>query len=140
MKAPRDEFGYVLRGTLEQGFTEAAKRFGVRHISGIRGDESADRARRMAHWGESSKNTCAPIGKFDGTDVFTYLLSNRLPIHPAYAFTMNGILDPQRIRVAAIGCRETDIERGRRGDGHGRHEWEQRYYSDHIRAVMRAKR
>jgi phosphoadenosine phosphosulfate reductase len=139
VKAPRDELGYVLRGTLEQGFSEAARRFGVRHISGIRGDESANRARRMAHWGESTKNTCAPIGKWDGTDVFTYLISNGLPIHPAYAFTRNGILDPQRIRVAVIGCRDTDDERGRRGDGWGRHEREQQYYSDHIRKVIRQR-
>ena len=133
IECPRDALGYNLRGTREQGFAQAAKQFGQRHISGIRGDESANRARRMQHWGESSKNTCAPIGRFDGTDVFTYLLSRGLPIHPAYAFTLDGILDPVRIRVATIGCRETDSERGRRGDGHGRHEWEQRYYGQFIR-------
>lgn len=136
IECPRDELGYLLRGTLEQGFARAAKQFGQRHISGIRGEESANRARRMNHYGESSKNTCAPIGRWDGMDVFTYLLSHGLPIHPAYAFTMSGILDPQRIRVATIGCRETDVERGRRGDGHGRHEWEQTYYRDHIRKVL----
>ena len=135
---PRDKLGYNLRGTLEQGFEQAAKQFGIRHISGIRGDESANRARRMKHWGESSKTTCAPIGMFDGMDVFTYLLSRGLPVHPAYAFTLDGALDPIRIRVATIGCRETDEERGRRGDGHGRHEWEQRYYRDHIREMMKS--
>lgn len=132
---PVDSHGYVLRGTLEEGFRRAGAKFGARHISGIRGEESATRAMRMNHWGESSKNTCAPIGSFDGIDVFTYLLSRGLPIHPAYAFTLDGALDPTRIRVATIGCRDTDTERGRRGDGHGRHEWEQRYYRDHIRSV-----
>lgn len=125
----RDSDGWHASGTLERGFAEAAKRFGLRHISGIRGEESGQRKRRMRAFGESTANTCAPIGWWTGMDVFAYLVDRRLPIHPAYACTMGGLLDPQRIRVASLG--------GRRGDGMGRAEWEQRYYREELAQLER---
>jgi phosphoadenosine phosphosulfate reductase len=110
------------RGTLERGFSEAASRFGGRYMSGIRGEESGQRQRRMMTFGAATSGTCAPIGWWTGLDVFAYLVANSLPIHPAYACTLNGAIDPQRIRVASLG--------GQRGTGRGRSEWEERYYPE----------
>ena len=76
----------------------------------------------MARWGESTERTCAPLGGWTGADVFAYLHTHRLPVHPAYACSLGGVLDRDRIRVAALG--------GERGRGHGRAEWERRYYGD----------
>lgn len=107
-------------GTLERGFAEAARRYGDAHASGIRAEESGQRSLRMMRHGQLTKRTCAPIGWWQGRDVWAYLLARGLPVHPAYACTQDGILDPDRIRVASIG--------GKRGDGWGRAEWERRYY------------
>ncbi len=119
---------YVAHGTLEAGMKIARKRFGDAHISGVRADESKVRMRRMATWGESSPGTCAPIGWWSAWDVYAYLVSRRLPIHPAYACTMNGLLDPIGLRVSPLGgkCGE------RPGDNFGRKEWEERYYGQHL--------
>lgn len=107
------------------GFEEAARRFGDRHISGVRADESMDRLLRMARWGESTDRTCAPIGWWSTAEVFAYLHAFDLPVHPAYAQTGGGLWDRNRIRVATIG--------GERGRGHGRAEWEARYYPEMFR-------
>ena len=115
------------KGILSKGFIEVAKKHGNRHISGIRGDESSARMKRLKTYGLSTPNTCAPIARWDGLDVFAYLISRDLPIHPAYAFLMDGVLDPTRIRVASLG--------GERGTGFGRGEWERRYYSDRMAAL-----
>lgn len=109
-------------GTLERGFAEAVARFGRPHVSGIRSDESSSRRMRHARWGENSPHTCAPLSAWTGEDVFAYLHLHQLPVHPAYAMTLGGRLDRNRIRVASIG--------GKRGTGVGRAEWEQTYYSD----------
>jgi phosphoadenosine phosphosulfate reductase len=119
-------------GRLKIGFREASRRHGSRYISGVRGEESGGRARRMRAWGESSPNTCAPLGWWSGWEVFAYLMSNGLPVHPAYACTMDGLLDPTRIRVASLG--------GSRGEGMGRREWEERYYRDELRTIDLALR
>ena len=109
----------------------AAQRYGDRYLSGVRADESAARKRRMKGHGASTKRTCAPIGWWTGLDVFAYLVANDLPIHPAYACTMNGTLDPVRVRVTPIGG-----ARGNRpGDERGRSEWEERYYGEELRAI-----
>jgi phosphoadenosine phosphosulfate reductase len=123
----KDDHGWHARGTLEAGFEQAAKQFGSKYISGIRGDESANRARRMSRYGERTINTCAPIGRFSGWDVFAYLYSNHLPIHPAYACTMGGAFEHERIRVATLG--------GKRGDGMGRAAWEWEYYGEELSAM-----
>jgi phosphoadenosine phosphosulfate reductase len=123
----KDESGWHARGTLEAGFEQAEKRYGAKYISGIRGDESANRARRMSRYGERTVNTCAPIGRFSGWDVFAYLHAHRLPIHPAYACTMGGAFEHERIRVATLG--------GKRGDGMGRAAWEWEYYREELCAM-----
>lgn len=109
-------------GTLVAGAAIAAQRYGDRYMSGVRGSESAARSRRVRS-GATSR-TCTPIGHWLGIDVFGYLVSHDLPIHPAYACTMGGLLDPEQIRVGPIG----GARGARPGDGHGRAEWEQRYY------------
>lgn len=114
-------------GTLERGFADAAGRYGDRYASGIRGDESAQRGRRVARYGLSTARTCAPLGRWSSADVFAYLQAYDLPIHPAYACLMDGMLDPGRVRVASLG--------GQRGTGRGRAEWERRYYGDELRCI-----
>lgn len=124
---------YQAHGTLMAGMRVAASRYGSRYISGVRADEHNSRKRRMVAFGESSKNTCAPIGWWQGWDVFAYLVSNNLPIHPAYACTRGGQLDPRQIRVSPLGG-----DRGRRtGDGMGRLEWEDDYYADQLSLLRR---
>jgi len=116
----RDAKGWHATGTLELGFSRAARLFGGRHISGVRAQESGARKRRVMHHGLSTANTCAPLGRWTADDVWAYLKMRGLPVHPAYGFLMGGHLDPGRVRVSSLG--------GRRGDGMGRTEWEQRYY------------
>lgn len=104
------------------GFAEAARRFGGRHISGVRGQESTTRAITVARNSTASAGSCRPIGRWTGADVFAYLARHDLPIHPAYACTFGGMLERDRVRVGALG--------GERGTGRGRAEWERRYYHD----------
>lgn len=72
--------------------------------------------------GLSSLHTCAPIGWWSDTDVFAWLAARDLPVHPAYACSMGGMLERRHLRVAGIG--------GDRGTGFGRREWERRYYPE----------
>lgn len=117
----RDGAGWHATGTLERGFALASDRYGAaRHVAGIRAEESGSRALRMRRYGVATADTCAPIGWWSARDVYAYLWQYRLPVHPAYACTMGGLLDRDRIRVASLG--------GQRGTGHGRAEWERRYY------------
>ena len=122
-----DEDGWHAKGTLEKGFTEARRRHGCNHISGIRGEESSSRKKRMQAFGVSSETTCAPIGYWKASDVFAYLYKYDLPVHPAYAMTRGGLWDRSRLRVASLG--------GRRGRGMGRVVWEQLYYPELVRMV-----
>ena len=117
-----DLFGYHATGTLEDGFAEARRRFGERHISGIRSSESSQRNLRMMTFGKITLRTCAPIGWWTARDVFCYLAHYDLPIHPAYAMLGGGRWDRERLRVASMG--------GKRGDGIGREQWEREYYGD----------
>jgi phosphoadenosine phosphosulfate reductase len=112
----------------EIGLSIARARHGARHISGIRASESKTRQKRMERWGLSSPNTCAPLGRWEHDDVFAYLHAHDLPVHPAYACSMNGTLDRASIRVASLG--------GKRGTGWGRAEWELRYYPEFRRAEV----
>lgn len=107
-------------GTSSLGFAEARRRHGSAYLSGVRAEESGTRRLRMAKHGTDSPNTCAPIGWWRTEDVFAYLERHGLPVHPAYAMTMGGLLERAKIRVASLG--------GGRGTGHGRREWELRYY------------
>lgn len=122
-----DADGWHARGTLEKGFAQAAKQFDARHISGIRGAESGPRKHRMMTYGVSSENTCAPIGWWSTPEVYAYLYQYKLPVHPAYACSQGGIWHRDRIRVASLG--------GKRGQGHGRAEWEMYYYGKEVRAL-----
>jgi phosphoadenosine phosphosulfate reductase len=121
----RDARGWHATGTLERGFAEAASRHGRRHMSGVRAEESGARKRRMRTNGETTRDTCAPIGWWKAEDVFAYLYARQLPVHPAYACGISGVWTRDRIRVASLG--------GKRGTGHGRSEWERTYYADAIR-------
>lgn len=109
------------------GFLQARERFGARHVSGVRAQESTVRGFRMAKYGENSPNTCAPIGRWHHRDVFAYLHRHDLPVHPAYAMTFGGTLYRQRVRVDAFGG----------GKGSHRTEWEGRYYADKIAEICR---
>jgi len=110
-----------------QGFKEAARRFGARHVSGVRGEESGVRRIRMNRWGAMSKNTCAPIGYWSSQHVYAYLHKHGLPVHPAYAMTMGGVLDRKQLRVDALGG----------GMGRQRAEWEGMYYADRVAEIGR---
>lgn len=99
----------------------AAKAAGSRNrVMGIRGAESAARKRAMTHLGETRGRVCWPIAKWPTADVFAYLASHDLPVHPAYAMTMDGSLDRDRLRVDELADDP--------GTGFGRAEWEERYY------------
>jgi len=119
-----DKDGWHATGTLERGFARAVKAYGLRSINGIRGQESRVRALRVRRWGQASPNRCAPLAWWSGPDVFAYLYQRSLPVHPAYACSLVGTLDRDRIRVAFL-----DLKHGR---GRGRQEWERRYYPDVI--------
>jgi len=108
-------------------FRVAADRFGRRYISGIRSEESRTRRLRVAKWGTTTTNTCAPIARWTGRDVFAYLLRHDLPVHPAYAMSRGGLLERQWLRVAPLG--------GDRGIGMGRREWEMHYYQPELAAL-----
>lgn len=116
-------------GRLEAGFEIASDKYGARHVSGVRGAESTVRAIRMARWGVSTERTCAPIGWWSGQDVFTYLHVFGLPVHPAYACSMGGVYDRERLRVASLG--------GSRGNGMGRSQLEDKYYREEMRTIRR---
>lgn len=101
--------------------------FGDRHVSGVRGAESHTRSIRMKRWGTTTKHTCAPIGYWTTDDVYAYLHKYNLPVHPNYAMLGGGRWKREYLRVAEIG----DVH----GNGMGRTEWEQEYYSDALNRV-----
>lgn len=72
--------------------------------------------------GVATSRTCRPIGWWSSADVWAYLARHDLPVHPAYAMTLGGRLERDRIRVHSIG--------GEDGASFGRVEWEDRYYGD----------
>ncbi len=123
----RDLLGWHATGTLEQGFAEAVRRFGGRHISGVRAEESGERKLRGRKWGVATRRTLAPLIWWSAQDVYAYLAVHQLPVHPAYAMLGGGRWERDRLRVASLG--------GRRGDGRGRAEWEQEYYGDVLNAL-----
>lgn len=106
----------------QEAFVRATKAYGARYVSGVRAEESRARRLRMKHWGESSINTCAPIGWWKIEDVYAYMARYDLPVHPAYACTMGGQYPRESIRVATIG--------GILGGNRGRREWEAMYYPE----------
>lgn len=111
-------------------FSLASKEIGPAYASGLRGDESLERARRLQYTGEVSRNVCTPLIRWDGFDVFAYAMEHGLPIHPSYAFLMGGTLSPERCRVA-----EMNIDG--RGNGFGRDERTARYYGAELATALR---
>lgn len=106
----------------QQGFAEVARRWGERYVSGVRAAESGARVARMRAYGVSTERTCAPIGWWSTADVFAHLYRHGLPVHPAYALTAGGLYQRDRLRVGSIGSHH--------GQGHGRADWERRYYPE----------
>lgn len=122
--APPPEYvaGWLRTGARRGGYARAQAELGARRILGIRAAESGNRTLSAGVHGISTAHVCRPILHWSTADVFAYLLRHDLPIHPAYAQTMGGRLDIERLRVASIG--------GERGSSSGRRYWEQAYYGD----------
>jgi phosphoadenosine phosphosulfate reductase len=91
-----------------------------RRITGVRAAESKVRELSMWTHGDTTESTCRPIIEWSTIDVFLYLRLHDLPVHPAYACSFGGTIDRDWLRVAPLG--------GSEGTGHGRAEWERRYY------------
>lgn len=113
--------------TSQRGFDEAARRWGARHVSGVRASESYARRMRDRSHGTTSPNTCAPLSRWSTADVYAVAHGLGLPLHPAYAMTLGGRLDRQHLRVASLG--------GLRGTERGRREWEWAYYRAELEAL-----
>lgn len=111
------------------GFARVAAQFGDRYLSGVRADESSVRTVGIRRRGLITDRTCSPIGHWTGADVFAYLHTYDLPVHPSYAMSMGGLLSRDRLRVGSLG--------GPHGRGHGRAEWEQRYYGRRLAEIRR---
>lgn len=105
--------------------------YGGQYVSGVRAAESDTRALCMVRHGEASRNTCRPIGWWRTEHVFAYLAKHDLPVHPAYAMTLGGVVLREDIRVATIGgmC-------GRKYKT-GRRLWERTYYGDVLTRIER---
>jgi phosphoadenosine phosphosulfate reductase len=122
-RCSHDDAGWHATGTLEAGFAEAEETVGTsRRMIGLRADESGGRKISMRHRGLATENSCRPLGWWSVQDVFAYLASRHLPVHPAYAMLGGGRWPREHLRVASLG--------GRRGDQFGRAEWEREYYGD----------
>lgn len=123
-----DARGWHATGTLEQGFLAVAQHFGTRRsVRGIRGAESSTRAMSVGVHGTTTALACRPLAHWSAQDVFAYIASRGLPVHPAYAYSWRGQLDRARIRVSSLA--------GARGDGRERSHWERTYYPDEIAAI-----
>lgn len=108
------------------GWRLIEKRFGPRHITGIRAEESRIRTLVQHRFGDATERTARPIGTWAATDIFAYLAGHNLPVHPAYAMSHGGILDRRWLRVHALG--------GVTGADKGRADWEESYFGDVIRS------
>lgn len=105
---------------LERGIEMARDRFGRRYVNGIRATESRVRRLSILRHGEDTGAACRPIAWWSSDRIYAYLHARELPVHPAYGCSMGGRLAREWLRVSSIG--------GERGTGHGRAEWERRYY------------
>ena len=113
-----------------RGFRSAARALSTdRYCSGIRAEEACRRRERMQRHGYETARTCAPLGWWTAADVFAHLFAHGLPVHPAYAYTMRGAWNRDRLRVDALW--------GPTGQGSGRRAWEAHYYPDELRAMER---
>lgn len=128
----RDESGWHATGTLERGVAAVESKLGGRTILGIRAEESPTRAMRVFGYGPNTQRRSAPLGSITQQDVFALMELHGLPVHPAYAMTGGGRWPRRHLRVSSLG--------GKRGEGHGRAEWEQEYYGDVLRRIGAAGR
>lgn len=108
------------RAARREARRDANDMYGCR-ITGVRAEESTTRRMSAAVHGVATEETCRPILRWTTVDVFAYLIWRDLPIHPAYAMTHGGLLDPTWLRVGTVG--------GDRG-GERRRSWERAYYGD----------
>lgn len=112
---------------LDIGIKRAAELLGTRrYIGGTRAAESGARTLR-ARRGIVVGCGCAPLSWWSDADVFGWLATYDLPVHPAYAMMGGGRWDRARIRVSIIG--------GAKGTQFGRREWEREYYGDVLRRL-----
>jgi phosphoadenosine phosphosulfate reductase len=98
------------------------------YVIGIRSSESGGRSIRLKNLGLESNVSLLPIGWWSTSEVFAYLASNDLPIHPAYAMLGGGRWARDKLRVSEIG------DTG--GSERGRSEWEQEYYGDVLSRIL----
>lgn len=96
----------------------------VRHVSGVRAEESTVRTLRCRKFGHNSKKTSAPLAWWDSRDVFAYMHREKLPVNATYAMTSGGIIPRDRLRVDAFGGAKGS------GTGIGRGRWEGVYFPD----------
>ncbi len=111
-KHPTAEFVYEV---LEQPRWRVMDRFGIDGtIMGLRQDES--RARRMniacrgtRYWNKREKSeVCLPIARWSTRDVFEYVASRKVPLHPIYHRLPALGFDRDRVRLSSpvdIGMR-----------------------------------
>jgi phosphoadenosine phosphosulfate reductase len=123
---------YPLRGEPGWAATQPAQdalheclnsRHDGRYISGVRGSESTVRRISMFVHGPSTGRACRPIIRWRLENVFGYLAKHDLPVHPAYAMSLDGTLDRERLRVHDLG---TEV---------GNRVWEYTYYRDVYQAA-----
>lgn len=94
----------------------------ARRITGLRAEESGDRAISARVHGVSTDRSCRPLLRWRNEQVFAYLAHHDLPVHPAYACSFGGSWPRTSLRVGCLG--------GDRGTRFGRDEWERRYYPE----------
>lgn len=124
-----DEHGWHQSGTLEAAFKAFVVASGIdRYISGVRASESSKREMTVRRNGMVGERTCRPLAHWTGRDIFHYMHVRGLPVHPAYAMSMGGRIDRERLRVAFL--------EGKAGRGMGRLEIEKHYYREEMLALL----
>lgn len=114
-----------------RGFALLKSVAGARRITGIRRDESGMRKLSARVHGKFTDIAGRPLLYWTAQDVYSYLCSRALPVHPVYAMTGGGRWPRDRLRVDSLG--------GQRGTEYGRSEWETEYYGDHLRRLASGK-
>ena len=99
----------------------------------VRAEESRMRAQSLQWHGISTSHTCRPIITWTATDVFAYLYSRGLPVHPTYAMSYGGHMDRRWLRVYILGSTKPSLARRDSAS------WEDHYYGD-VLATARANR
>ena len=125
-----DDRGWHQRGTLQAAFAAFEGASGIdRYISGVRAEESAIRLLAVFRHGMVGERTCRPLAHWTSRDVFHYIHTNGLPLHPNYAMSMGGHHERGRLRVASLS--------GKAGREMGRLQIEKHYYREEMAAIER---